>query len=256
MPSVTELAAENPNLQEYLTQVEQQRDDAQMRVAELEARPLAFADAKVIDERDAAIARAEKGEKYFQEMAEQISTLCRDRNCSRNDALKANSRVAQLTQEREAALHAQDHFQEVARLAQEERAQAINMNNVLTKERDDARHFMDCFHETARLAREERDRAVFQMTGEREANIKIKANLSDTITRLTGELETALRELERARRPLMMVDAGKIVPVPTSFPHKCPVCEGRGIIKGPGGDNNDPLPCPVCDGACVIWSKP
>jgi creatinine amidohydrolase/Fe(II)-dependent formamide hydrolase-like protein len=32
----------------------------------------------VIDERDAAIARAEKGEKYFQEMAEQISTLCRD----------------------------------------------------------------------------------------------------------------------------------------------------------------------------------
>jgi aminopeptidase N len=106
--SVTELAAANPNLQEYLTQVEKQRDDAQMRVAELEARPLAFADAKVIDEHDDAIARA------------------------------GNNVVAQLTQARDAALHAQDHFQEVARLAQEERAQAINMNNVLTKERDDA----------------------------------------------------------------------------------------------------------------------
>lgn len=49
------------------------------------------------------------------------------------------------------------------------------------------------------------------------------------------------------------------------IPHKCPVCDGTGLVSRPPGVAGDqltwsgtgtaPYPCPKCDGERVLWSE-
>lgn len=53
------------------------------------------------------------------------------------------------------------------------------------------------------------------------------------------------------------------VPMPARFPHKCPVCDGTGLVIKPPGIAGDqqawtdsgtgPHTCRACGGAGVIW---
>ncbi len=49
------------------------------------------------------------------------------------------------------------------------------------------------------------------------------------------------------------------------IPHKCPVCDGTGVVAYPPGTmpgqgyttrSTGPWPCHVCKGVCLIWGPP
>jgi hypothetical protein len=52
-------------------------------------------------------------------------------------------------------------------------------------------------------------------------------------------------------------------PMPTTFPHKCPACDGIGLVSKPPGVAGDqqewtststgPYPCKACGGGGVLW---
>ena len=73
------------------------------------------------------------------------------------------------------------------------------------------------------------------------------------------------RSKKAARSPVV----GVVVPVPTSvgqsgkLPHKCPVCDGSGLVSRPpniagdvsgwSGSGTPTYPCRACTGSGVVW---